>query len=84
MVSWSRDFERGGTGLMALSHWTASKKAAVQNRIDVQIGWTLKWVYKYSRYGSKPGTSTETSKRAKRMVVNVVENWKFQKLQKLN
>lgn len=57
--SWSKDFGRGGTGLEARSHCTASKKAAVQNLMDVHIGWTRRCVYRYSRYGSNPGTSTK-------------------------
>lgn len=59
LASWSKDLGLGGTGLEALSHCTASKKAAVQNLIDVHIGCIRKCVYKYSLYGSNPGTSTK-------------------------
>lgn len=48
-----------GIGRWLRSHWTASKNAAFQNRSACQMGWSRKYVYKYSRYGSQPGTSTE-------------------------
>lgn len=48
----------GGTGWCWRSVWRASKKAAFQKRNECQIGWSRRYVYKYSRYGSQPGTST--------------------------
>lgn len=48
-----------GIGRWLRSHWTASKNAAFQNRNACHMGWSRKYVYKYSRYGSHPGTSTE-------------------------
>lgn len=48
-----------GIGLFARAHWRASKKAAFQNLSECQIGWSRRYKYKYSRYGSMPGTQTE-------------------------
>lgn len=49
----------GGTGRCARCDCKASKNAAFQKRSECQIGWSFKYVYKYSGYGSQPGTSTK-------------------------
>lgn len=46
------------TGLCSRSHCSASKKAAFQNLRLLQIGWSFKYVDRYSLKGSQPGTWT--------------------------